>query len=376
MYKYHVTSKLICSSIFVIGLISPAQAGSTKLVSPEPVLSSTIAGGASSSPSIAALLFASGDIEAYLKTADYGTENDGIWTMPSPFETSAFATALGNLIAGDLAQAAQDAGSIGFQLIEYTDPARGLFYILRDTPDGSKISRGGTYVWNPQASYRSVIEVPHPNSDSRTDEQGIELFLASRSSLLLLSGTHRRSDSVLSQCSYSSANDYRRSDPAHAEEHLFHVAHVVAENSLIEPLFIQLHGFGSSGYTELKKQCKHRTPKKDPELLVNVSDTFKDRSGDGSGAPPPGSFARTLTETINAEGTIKACLYNEDTESYGGTLNVQARYTNHSVDPCHAYAETNDGRFIHLEQSYNTRRYQRPLMTSLIIAALQAYFGP
>lgn len=324
-------------------------------------------------PAESALFYMSGDIEAYLKAIEYGAADDGLWTLPSSVVTSIFTQALALMFAGAYEQAALEAERIEFQLIEYTDPVRGVRYILQDTPNADNIIPGGTYVWNPRALYPMVVEVPHPRYDSNTNHEGIELFLASESALLVLSGTHRRSDALLTTCDGASSNDYRRSDPAHAEAHLFHAAHAQAEDSLHEPLFIQLHGFGAAAYDQLKRECKHRTKRNDPALLVNVSDGYKDSSG--TGAPPAGSFARILHDTINDDRTIKSCLYNEDTLSYGGTVNVQGRYTNGSLSPCTTNAARQGGRFIHLEQSYNTRRYERALLIALIQQSLQIYYG-
>lgn len=391
MSKHHVTFALAWSFIFIMSVATIGHSGSTGLVpstsritpsrpaqQTSPPQKYAIRGEqtrppAAVAPASSAIIPASGDIESYLKLIAFGSEDDEVWFLPSSNDMQAFASAVASLLTGDYEQSAQSAVSIGFQLIQFTDPDRGTFYILRDTPNADDISPGGTYVWKSQAQYPLVVEVPHPRHDTHTNKEGIELFLSADASMLLLAGTHRNSDLIESTCDGASSNDYRRSDPAHAGAHFFHVAHEQVENTLFEPLYIQFHGFGSSAYKSLSKQCDHNVSGNDPQLLVNVSDTYRDTSG--SGAPPPGSFARTLSETINAEGTIKACLYNEDTSIYGGTLNMQGRYTNGSVDPCDEYALANNGRFIHLEQSYNTRRYQRPLMVSLIITALETYLG-
>lgn len=391
MSKHHVTFALAWPFVLIMSVAATGHAGFSNLLASACKPPSLLPAGQPSTPrplatrgarsraapartqmapANAAIIPMSGNIESFLQQIAYGSEDDERWSLPSSSEMQSFAAAVQSLLTGNYEQSAQSAAGIGFQLVQFSDPDRGIFYILRDTPDTSHVAPGGTYVWAPQARYPLIVEVPHPRHDTHTNKEGIELFLAAKASMLLLSGTHRKSDLTESTCDGSSSNDYRRSDPAHAGAHLFHVAHERVEDTLTEPLFIQLHGFGSSAYRSLSKQCDHHVSGSDPQLLVNVSDTYR-----GNGAPPPGSFARVLSETINAEGTIKACLYNEDTSTYGGTLNMQGRYTNGSVDPCNEYALANNGRFIHLEQSYNTRRYQRPLMVSLVIAALQTYFG-
>lgn len=327
----------------------------------------------------------SGDIEEYLKDISYGEDDDGAWTQPSEETIESFQQALHALITGDMDQAMAQASAIDFQIIEYTDPARGTFLVLRDTPDRGNQSAGGTYVWNPRAAWPVVVEVPHPSHDSATDKQGIELFIDAQASVLLLSGTHRNSHHAASTCS-SGSSDYRRSDAAHAVTHLFHAAHVQTEESLSEPVYLQLHGFGSKAYKRLKEQCDHDAPKPDAELLINLSEgvrgggklhgavSEKGGSKDGSQGGSGDELVQVLADTVNQDGTIKACLYNDDTEIYGGTLNVQGRYTNGSPDPCRRPARQSSGRFIHVEQSYNTRHEERTLLNRLIAEALDSYF--
>lgn len=324
----------------------------------------------------AALQTMQGDIEVFLTGIAYGEAEDGVWRFPSLDKRTLVKTALEQLLAGAISQAAQSAQSAGFTLIKYTDPQRGVYYVLRDPPVTGNISPGGTYVWRPSAAFAAVVEVPHPADDARTHLQGIELFLDAGAELLLLAGTSRRSDATHSPCDDAVDDDFRRSDAAHAVKHLFHVAHEVAENRLGEPLFIQLHGFGSEGYDNLLAQCGGSAAVGSLDLLVNISDGFRDTSASGAGAPPAGSFARLLNDAVNEEGTIRACLYNQDTSIYGGTSNVQGRYTNDSVDACTEHAPQSRGRFLHLEQSYDIRTHQRTLMNALITEAMSRYFAP
>lgn len=324
----------------------------------------------------AALQIMQGDIEVFLTSIAYGVAEDRIWRLPSLEKRNLVKTALEQLMAGSITQSAQSAQSAGFALIKYTDPQRGLYYVLRDPPITGNISPGGTYVWRPSAAFNAVVEVPHPADDARTHLQGIELFLDANAKFLLLAGTSRRSDATLSPCDDAVTGDFRRSDAAHAVKHLFQVAHEVADNRLGAPLFVQLHGFGLEGFDELLAECGGTATVGSLDLLVNISDGFRDTSANGAGAPPGGSFARILNDTVNEEGTIRACLYNQDTSIYGGTSNVQGRYTNDSVDACTEHAAQSRGRFLHLEQSYDVRTHQRALMNSLITEAMSRYFSP
>lgn len=320
----------------------------------------------------------SGDIEEYLTDITYGEDDDGAWAQPSEHALETFQQAWHALITGDVDRAAAHASAIEFQLIEYTDPERGTFLVLRDTPTRRNLSAGGTYVWNPGAAWPVVIEVPHPSHDSATDRQGIELFLDARASVLLLSGTHRNSGHGDTACTSSGGSEYRRSDAAHAVAHLFHAAHVQTEQSLPEPVYLQLHGFGSKAYKRLKRQCDHEPSNPDPALLINLSEGVRqrdERHGHVFATDEPGhELIQVLADAVNQDGTIKACVYGDDTEIYGGTLNVQGRHINGSPDPCRQNARRNSGRFIHLEQSYNTRHDARARLNRLVIEALDSYF--
>ncbi len=315
-------------------------------------------------PNSAVIVEASGDLRAYLAAVYYGSADDERWWLPTAAEMFAFEAALSRLIAGDVEASARMAWEINFQLVRFSDSARGEFYVLREEPAADGSSPGGVYVWRPRARYNAVIEVPHPVSDIGTDTQGIELFLHTEAAALLISGTHRRSDPERSTCDGASGNDYRRSDPAHSALHLFQVAHEQLEDELDEPLFIQLHGLGDDALQELCGQCAPARMS-NPGPMVNISEAVS-----AAGEPRPESFAHLLAETVDDDGTVDACLYNRDTSIYGGTLNVQGRYTNGASAPCGSEPKRSSGRFIHLEQSKHTRGRHRALINGLVADAL------
>ncbi|WP_152629877.1 hypothetical protein [Haliangium ochraceum] len=325
------------------------------------------------------------DLELFLKDVHFGVEGDRQWTPPSSYEQEYFALALGELLDGRLSAAVQAAREANLELVEFRDAQRGLYYMLREPRNASRSYPRGIYVYRPGASSSMVVEVPHPRTDTRTNWQGIELFLDGDASLLLLSGTHRRSDTTQSICDGSSSNDYRRSDPAHAVEHLFHAAHVTAEAYIPGALFIQLHGVGASGTELLAGQCGVEPEADDNYYLFNVSDGLN--VGNSGISPVAGSpayelveRARTMLPTANGN-LISGCLYNRDTENYGGTLNTQGRVTNGSDDACHEHAPVSEGssyeNFLHIEQSYEVRTNaaERAAMNQLIIETVAAYEG-
>ena len=60
----------------------------------------------------------------------------------------------------------------------------------------------------------------------------------------------------------------------------------------------------------------------------------------------------------------------------GGTWNVEGRYSNGSWDACSSNAMISSKRFVHLEQSYQVRRYQQGEVADYILDALIEYFQP
>jgi hypothetical protein len=158
--------------------------------------------------------------------------------------------------------------------------------------------------------------------------------------------------------------------------HLFQTAHEVISDYDANTLFLEFHGFGSSSLSTLQGQCDASQNNK----LVNLSE------GRGDSADPSDStFMHLLQEEISDGGLIRACIYspsrnlsNSDiyTSSLGGTTNTNGRFTNGSTsDPCGTAASASSQRFIHIEQSYSVRRYNRSKMSDYVGEALNVYFG-
>jgi hypothetical protein len=86
----------------------------------------------------------------------------------------------------------------------------------------------GWYLVDRSAPVRLAVEVPHPNSDLRTEELGLALYRAVPGSTLLVAGTHRRVEDDAG-------------DVAHRTDSMFHaVAAEYADQGLPQ---VQLHGF-------------------------------------------------------------------------------------------------------------------------------------
>ena len=313
----------------------------------------------------AALNELSGNLAHYLKTIDYGKRGDNTWVKPSRQNQLDFSRAFTAFIAGDYSQAALLAEGVGYQLIKFThsDGSRHeTHYILQErSPLGSAgFIGGGTFVAFPEG-LNAVLQAPHPRKDSFTENQAIESYLEVKPTLLMLAGTRRDSRTSKSPCTNGR---YNSSDVAHQTQSLFYTAHTVVSDFDPETVFIQFHGFGSRSLSQLQGQCHSKNPN-----LVNLSEGVKYPSSEREF-----SLMQILRSKINAGGEIKACIYGNDTKSLGGTWNVEARYTNGSMNACLYNAPVSSKRFIHLEQSYMLRKKHRTTMSRHIQEALSEYF--
>jgi hypothetical protein len=173
----------------------------------------------------------------------------------------------------------------------------------------------GWYLVDLSAPVRLVIEVPHPNSDLRTEEIGLALYQAVPGSMLLVAGTHRR------------AAD-EAGDVAHRTDSMFHaVATDLAERGLPQ---IQLHGFHDDNL---------------PDVDVVVS----------PGAGEVGDLVRGVAEGI--DGDFRVCRsWQQDCGKLTGTTNEQGREAARQGTP-----------FVHVEIN-RTIRNDRDEWLSLVRA--------
>ncbi|NJC81989.1 hypothetical protein HC030_05315 [Planosporangium mesophilum] len=111
---------------------------------------------------------------------------------------------------------------LGFSHTDEVDSATGRRY--------TRYSGGawGVVVVDLSAPARLVVEVPHPNSDLRTERMGAHLFRLVPGSVLLMAGAHRRAG-------------HGAADVAHNEGSLFSALAAEAANRRLPQ--VQLHGF-------------------------------------------------------------------------------------------------------------------------------------
>jgi len=356
----------------------------------------------------------SGDIYDYLAEIDYADEvvwgigEDSpavLWHQRSAQDLSVFHNTVTLIYEAQYRKAAKLAKTIGFDLIRYTDTSQGeaysgkVYYLLQDQMqmwDGEEVYPEGIFVFAPSAEYSLVVEVPHPQGDFRTALQGIGIFLEADVRALFLAGVHRRNFPLHSDCKNAVGSDYRQSDAAHNIEHTFQAAHVASEDKWGDELYyLQLHGFGSTSYQNIANQCYPNTNDVQPDdpndplddvWLINISDTWKNTGNPQVDIPPQDSFVHTIAGVFDADQSVKTCVYNRDTFILGGTVNIQARYTNgvsnsrsddlHVCSHSGGYGTTHSDRFIHVEQSSPLRKTQagREKSIELYTQAIQTFF--
>lgn len=306
----------------------------------------------------------SGNLESFLNSIDYGAKYAADWKEPSAETMAQYRLAVDYFLNGQYQFAHEYATPIGFEVIEFTHGSgkkAKVHYLLWETAQlpSSQFIGGGTLVTYPQG-LNMVIQAPHPKSDLNTGIQATNTYIKSEARYLMLPGTRRNNSIAVSDCDPS----YPESDASHNDKQLFYVAHQALTDHTSDPVFVQLHGFGSSSLGTLQNQCDSGN-----DRLVNLSE------GVGNPLADSGSFMRLLQAKINAGGIIEACIYGEDTNYLGATKTTTGRYTNGSSNVCALSATQSSGRFVHVEQSYKVRSENRSDMQQYITDAAAEYFG-
>jgi len=284
------------------------------------------------------------------------------FVVPSAAEQDQFRIAFDKLLQNDLSAAQEGFDGLHLDLIEFHDTGGSTFYLVRENP-GFPLRGWGLYVVNPSASRVVAIEAPHPLFDFSTEDEAAQVFLSLNARALLIAGTHRCANlTEASNCSgpvnQCGATTPRISDAAHATEQVFQTAHAAVMDS--DPLLaaISLHGFSQAA----------------GEPDAYVSDGTTDTGGSDALSNALTSQLQTLT------GQADAALSCNDGSSGAsshlcGTLNVQGRYANQSVDACTASATASSNRFLHIEQSMDLRDTATgTLSPDDLIAALKKLF--
>ncbi|MCA9540263.1 MAG: hypothetical protein KC620_15300 [Myxococcales bacterium] len=211
--------------------------------------------------------------------------------------------------------------------------------------------------WRLGTSRPFLLEVPHPFHEVNTLAQGVEAFLTLGARALIVSGTHRCASDALAECNGESdvcEGGYRKSDPAHNPDSVFHAMHVALADTYFRHYAISLHGLSG------------------PDVIVSDGTEFR-----ASGGTPIADVATHLRDVLAGEVEVMSCNGVRGmvgTDSHCGTTNAQGRHLNESANVCGESADTSSYRFVHLEQP----RYLRdaPTLRVAVIAGLFAALDP
>lgn len=331
-----------------------------------------------SGSAVASVSTESGDLEVYLNEITFGSEDDGQFKIPTNDQLEGFENVVNLVLQGSYDLANTNAQQVDYELVAYTDTVSGkLVYILRETnPVPSLLARGGgTYIFQPSATYNVAIHAPHPRFDTNTNKGAISAFMASDVRYFMMAGTHRRSHPDPSSC--QDFSDYRPSDAVHNTDHYFYVAHKAMEDFDNSIHYIEFHGYGSSSFDTIASQCETNGN----SAVANLSETISDSVADEQ------TLLHSIESVLNEDGNIATCIYStildtgpndKYTQYLGGSTNTLARYTNGSPSVCtqSATIQDNTHRYVHIEQSWGIRETSemREAMAASINQAIQNYY--
>lgn len=212
---------------------------------------------------------------------------------------------------------------LGFSVHDGVDSATGRGYTLvMNEPESERA--WGVYLIDRSAPPSIVVEIPHPNSDLRTEQMGLSYFRMVPGAVLLMAGAHRRAGT--------------QADVAHRENSMFHaIATELAERGYGQ---IQLHGFHDSSQ-----------PGKDIVL--------------STGAAEVDDMALGVADRLTAAGFALCHAWTESCRGLEGDTNVQGKM-----------AAAKRTAFVHIEVSSTIRADERgrEAVVSALVAARAARY--
>ncbi|MCE7002229.1 hypothetical protein LWC34_05215 [Kibdelosporangium philippinense] len=252
-----------------------------------------------------------------------GLRPDGPYRAPTSEERDIAELGFASLLAGLVPWfATGHLRSLGFSVEHGVDTATGRPYLAIVNEPGSERA-WGMYMIDLSAAVRLAIEVPHPNSDLRTEQMGLELFRRIPGSILMVAGAHR------------DAAD-KAADVAHRKDSIFHiVATRFADRGLPQ---VQLHGFGDA-----------TLPGRDLVLSASIG--------------RPGVIAEHTALRLERAGLVICLVWREECGRLSATRNAQGRT-----------AAAFDSPYLHVEASRSVREDTE--RRTAVIDAITAEFLP
>jgi hypothetical protein len=179
---------------------------------------------------------------------------------PDPDEWRLAMAAMGHLVAPgrDPPTATSGLTRLGFAHTDDVDASTGRRYALY--ADQARNGQAwGVVLVDLSVPARLVVEVPHPNSDLRTERMGVQLFRLTPGSVVLMAGAHRRAGNGAA-------------DVAHNDRSLFSALAAAAADRRLPQ--IQLHGFADHNLAGLDAVVSTGTRAATP-AAVRIADKLR-----------------------------------------------------------------------------------------------------
>ncbi|UMP06795.1 hypothetical protein [Amycolatopsis sp. EV170708-02-1] len=256
------------------------------------------------------------DLAPHLSSFAAGLDPERPYRPPNEAERRAGADGFTALLDGGNV-AGTRLEELGFSIRDGVDSVTGRRYTLAmNEPESERA--WGVYLIDRSAPPSVVVEIPHPNSDLRTEQMGLSYFRMVPGAVLLMAGAHRRAGV--------------QADVAHRENSMFHaIATELAERGYGQ---IQLHGFHDSSQ-----------PGKDIVL--------------STGAARVDDTALHMADRLEAAGFALCRAWAESCRGLEGAANVQGKM-----------AAANGTAFLHIEVSSTIRADERS--REVVVGALAA----
>ncbi|MCP3802033.1 hypothetical protein NLX83_22460 [Allokutzneria sp. A3M-2-11 16] len=245
-----------------------------------------------------------------------GLRPDARYRPPGEVERRKFVIEMRELhiigqVNGGLAQ-------LGFTVTFDEDPATGRRYALVDDEPGSEWA-WGLYLVDLSGPPSVLVEVPHPNSDLRTEEVGLAMWRAVPGAMLAVSGTHRRVGGGAG-------------DVAHRTDSMFHA--IAVDHARRGVPQVQFHGFDDGSLPGV-------------DVVVSV----------GNGRPGP--IAREAADGIADKGLDVCVAWRSNCGELEGFRNKQG-----------SAAADHDAVFLHVELSRSTRDTESAWLRAVMAIAV------
>ena len=271
-----------------------------------------------------------------------GRDSEG-FVVPTSTEQSDWRSVIAQMLSDQCDDINLPASLSGIYSVgTFNDAGNGQSYCalieILDEDGNGKVDRGwGTFILNPNPSRELSIHIAHPIADSRTEDQGIDVFKGTNSRSFLMAGTHRDANSTLSACQPSEVE----ADVAHNVANMFQPTVQDLLNFYeaigVEFVAIQFHGHAPSSCPGLDVYLTYGrpTPPSPGDKLLELQSNL---------------LAHNPDWTVTVPGDTPSCTLHGSTNVQGRLLNGVA-----AENVCTIAASSYSGRFIHIEQKAGFR---------------------